>query len=138
MHRFESITFLLMISMIVFIGKSHGDAEGRMVLADNNPLIRSANFYRNSGATGRNICVIGLAPPTSISQISPRAAGRSALFFLMSKFRFFQINCLIYSFSLSRDTPGSTTGMSLIVTSTMGVTNLVKTAICLSTSSAYS
>lgn len=68
--------------MITTVGESHGEVDGRMILADSNPLIKSASFSRNFGATGRTLCAIGLPTPTSISQIAPRAAGGRPLHFL--------------------------------------------------------
>ena len=65
--------------MITTIDETQGDVEGRIILANNSPLIKSAIFSRYLGATGRTLCEIGLAPPTSISHIARRAAGRSAL-----------------------------------------------------------
>jgi len=71
--------------MITTIGDAHGDIDGQIISAYNNPLIKSANFSRNLGATDRTLCAIGLAPPTSISQIAPRAASGSAFPFPISR-----------------------------------------------------
>ena len=72
--------------MITTIGEAYGEVDGEITFADNSPLIKSASFSRNLGATGRTRCAIGLAPPTS------RAAGRRAFPFSISKCRLFQIN----------------------------------------------
>ena len=58
--------------------KAHGDMEGQKISDDSSPLIKSASFSRNLGDSGRTLCAIGLAPPTSISHIAPRAAEGSA------------------------------------------------------------
>ena len=83
--------------MITTIGEAHGDVDGRIIFADNSPLIKSASFSRNLGATGRTRCAIGLAPPTSISHTAPRAAGGRAFPLPISKCRLFQINCRNFS-----------------------------------------
>ena len=74
------------------IGDAYGAVNGCKILANTKPLIRSANFLRNLGATGRMRCAIGVAPPTSISQIAPRAAGGNAFSFPFNRWRLFQIN----------------------------------------------
>ena len=63
-NRLSSPFFLMTIT----ISEAQGDVDGRMIMAENNPLIRSANFSRNLGATGLTRCEIGLDPQTSMSQ----------------------------------------------------------------------
>ena len=45
---------------ITTIGDAQGEVEGTIILADSNPLISSANFARNFGATRLTRCAIGL------------------------------------------------------------------------------
>ena len=78
MQRRISTPFFLMITTI---GDAHGDVDGWTILAASSPLMRSDNFSRYLGATGRTLCAIGAAPPTSISQIAPRAAGGEGVTF---------------------------------------------------------
>ena len=52
--------FLSSFYLTITIGEAHGDADDRMILADNNPLIKNANFSRNLGATVLNRFASGL------------------------------------------------------------------------------
>ena len=48
------------------MGDAHGDIEGRIILADSNPLIELANFSRKLNATGRTRYATEFSPSTSI------------------------------------------------------------------------
>ena len=65
------------------IDEAQSDVDGWIVLADNNPLTRFANFLRNLGATGLIRCAIGFAPPTLMSQTDPLPFGDTAFLSLV-------------------------------------------------------
>ncbi|GMF48134.1 unnamed protein product [Phytophthora fragariaefolia] len=66
--------FFLMIT----IGNAQGEVDGWIIVAGSNPLISCESFSQNWGATARTRWATGAAPPTSISQTAPRAAGGRA------------------------------------------------------------
>ena len=64
-HNQMSLPLFLMITTI---GETQGDVEGQIILAYSSPLIKSASFSRNLGATGRTLCSrSGSLPPRYIS-----------------------------------------------------------------------
>ena len=61
--------------MITIAGDAQREIVGRIVLVDNNTLIKSASLSQNVDATGRTRCATGFSPSTSISPTDPRYAG---------------------------------------------------------------
>ena len=114
MHNRMSSPFFVIITTI---GDDHGGVKGRTILADNNPLIRSAIFSRYLGATGCIRCAIGLATPTSISQSAPRDAGSKSFPFPINRWWLFRISCRNFFWSSVNVTPGYRTWKSPIIIS---------------------
>ena len=77
--------------IITTIGDAHGDIEGRIIFADNNPLIRSPNIPEMWVQPA--VHAIGFAPTTSISHTAPRADGGKTSTFLINRILLFHINC---------------------------------------------
>ena len=82
--------------IITTIVDAHGEVDGCMILANTKPSIRFAIFPHNLGAKVERV-VQWAASPTSISQITPRAAGGNEFSFPINIWRLFQISLRNFS-----------------------------------------
>lgn len=111
------------------IGDAYGDVNGRIILADTQPLITSAKYSLSFGATERTLWAFDAAPTTSMSHTPPLTARGNTLPYSSKDVAFL--------ISLVACVLGYLTCMSSIMMSIKDCDSLGRTAMCWSTSSSY-